>query len=748
MEDKKAKTEEITGTVEAVVYRNEQNGYTILEISAETKDVVTVVGIMPFVSEGETVTVRGGYVTHSEYGRQFRVDSFEKRIPEQPDAILKYLASGVIRGIGPKIAAKIVEKYGADTLEVICNHPDWLADFKGITHRRALEIGDALRRQMGFYRLFDFCRERVPMPVALRIYHAYGEEAIEHLQTNPYALCGRVQGFTFTAADQIAMDAGGEPDARERVLGATVRVLERACESSGHACLPVKQTIADVASLLSLDPKAVAEHEKSFVLESLLGYLYRKSGSLLYINRFYEAERNIAGRLLRLDRACVRYTVENMEPLVNRAMLESGLEFAAMQRKAIFEAASSGVLIITGGPGTGKTTIIKALIRIYKSMGCDVALAAPTGRAAKRMAESTACEARTVHRLLEVEFRGESGGAERITFMRNERNMLDADIIIIDEASMMDMFLTEALLAAIRPGARLVLLGDCDQLPSVGAGNVLRDLIASERFNTVRLTEIFRQDEESLIVTNAHRINRGEMPILYARDKDFFFMKRDGGRLISTLTEVATRRLPTTYGISAFDKIQVITPTRKGAAGTEALNLLLQAELNPPSKDKSEKKFRDIVFREGDKVMQIRNNYDLAWEENGKERFGVYNGDIGIIEKIDNRHSCMTIRFDGHAVQYGFDLLEDLEHAYAITVHKSQGSEYPFVVMPITDYPPMLMTRNLLYTAVTRAKTMAVLIGREDVLANMVENDRETVRYTGLCDLLQNAEGGHVESGD
>lgn len=744
MEDVKGAKEEVTGTVESVVYRNEQNGYSILEVSTDKKELVTVVGTMPFVSEGENITVRGSYVVHSEYGRQLKADSFEKRIPEQPDAILKYLSSGVIKGVGPKTAEKIVEKYGADTFEVMSNHPDWLADFKGISPRRALEIGDEIRRQMGFYRLFDFCRDVVPMHVALRIYQNYGERAVEQLRTNPYALCGKIRGFSFTAADQIAMGAGGAPDARERVLGATVRVLERACETGGHACLPVKQVVIEVASLLELDPKEVAEYEKDFVLEKQIGYLHRKADSLLYINRFYEAERSIAGRLLQLDRACVRYRVEDMEPLVNRAMLESGLEYAAMQRKAIFEAASSGVLIITGGPGTGKTTIIKALIRIYESMGCEVALAAPTGRAAKRMAESTACEARTIHRLLEVEFRDEADGDEGATFARNEHNLLDADIIIIDEASMIDMFLMQALLAAIRPGARLVLLGDCDQLPSVGAGNVLHDLINSGCFNIVRLTEIFRQGSESLIVTNAHRINRGEMPVTDARDKDFFFMKREGGALISTLAEVTAKRLPATYGVSAFDKIQVITPTRKGAAGTETLNQLLQAELNPPAKDKAEKKFRNVVFREGDKVMQIRNNYDLTWDEDGKERFGIYNGDIGVIGKIYDRQSYMMVSFDGREVKYGFDLLEDLELAYAITVHKSQGSEYPFVVMPVTDFPPMLMTRNLLYTAVTRAKTMAVLIGREDALSRMVENDRETVRYTGLCDMLQSAGESHV----
>lgn len=730
---------EISGTVESVIFRNEQNGYTILEVfSEERKEIVTVVGIMPFVGEGESIYVRGNFVFHNEYGRQFRADNFEKRIPEDSNAILKYLSSGIIKGIGPKTAAKIVEKYGTDTFEVMSNHPDWISEFKGISLRRAMEISDAVRNQMGFYRLFDFCRDYVPMPVALRIYNTYGDDSIDILRENPYALCGKIRGFGFQTADTIALHFGYAPDARERILGATIRVLERACEVGGHACLPVKQVVSEVATLLELDAKIVAKHEKTFVIEKQIGYFYRRDGSLLYINSFFETEKRIAARLLRLDAACVRYTVRDMEPLINRTMIESGLEYAEMQRKAIFEAATSGVLIVTGGPGTGKTTIIKALIRIYESMGCEVALAAPTGRAAKRMAESTSCDARTIHRLLEVEFNGDDDGGT--IFVRNERNLLNADIIIIDEASMMDMFLTDALLAAIRPGARLVLLGDCDQLPSVGAGNILHDLIDSGMFNTVRLTEIFRQGNESLIVTNAHRINRGEMPIIDSRDKDFFFMHRNGEALITTLADVCTTRLPATYGASPFDKIQVITPTRKGAAGTESLNVLLQARLNPPASDKCERRHHEVVFRVGDKVMQTRNNYDLTWQENDKERFGIFNGDIGIIESIHEKQLHMMIDFDGRKVKYGFDLLDDLEHAYAITVHKSQGSEYPFIVMPIADFPPMLMTRNLLYTAVTRAKQMVVLIGRDDAMRRMVENDRETVRYTGLRDLLKEAE--------
>lgn len=729
--------EEVQGTVESVIYRNEANGYTILEIfSEQKKELVTVVGFFPFVAEGESVVARGGWVHHSEYGRQFRADSFEKRIPKDADSILKYLSSGVIRGIGPKIAARIVDKYGVDTFEVLSEHPDWLAEFKGISARRALEISDEIRRQMGFYKLFDFCKDYCGMTVALRIYQAYEDASIEVLRENPYRLCGRIDGFTFEIADRVAADCGYAKDGQARILGAASQVLKRACEESGHSCLPVRQVIEQTADWLELEPQMIAEKIQSFVLRKEFGYLHTESGGLLYLNSYLAAEKAIASRLLRLESSCVRYDGADMEPLVYRVEAERNMTFAPMQRSAIFEAASRGVTVITGGPGTGKTTIIRALIRIYESMGCQVALAAPTGRAAKRMSAATAHEAKTIHRLLEVEYRNEETNTS--IFQRNEHNMLEEDILIIDEVSMMDMFLFEALLAAIRPGARLVLLGDCDQLPSVGAGNILRDLIASGSLYTVRLTDVFRQGAESLIVTNAHRINRGEMPVTDAKDKDFFFISREtADQLVATVIDVCVNRLPRTYDVSAVEQIQLLTPTRKGALGTEALNRLLQARLNPPCDGKREHKFREVLFREGDKVMQIRNNYDLVWYENGAERHGVYNGDVGIILKIVDRQEYMMIDFDGHEVKYAFKLLEDLEHAYAITVHKSQGSEYPIVVLPLTDFAPVLMTRNLLYTAVTRAKDMVVLIGRREAIQRMVENDQVRVRYTGLKYFLE-----------
>ena len=728
-----------SGIVEAVVFRNEANGYTILEVySEETHTVATVVGTFPFVGEGETIRATGEWVVHSEYGKQFRATNFEKVIPKDTSAILKYLSSGIIKGIGPKTAQKIVERYGEDTFDIMSNHPDWIADFKGITSRKALEISDQVKKQTAFYKIFDFCKDKFPMTVALRIHNALGDGAIERLKKDPYGLCGEIEGYTFSAADAIAMENGYATDGRDRIYGATIQVLKRAAETGGHSCLPVKNVITEVADLIEIDAKTVGEAEKEFALSGEIGYFHREGGSLLYLPEYLNIERNIATTLLSLDRRCIRYDFSDMEPMVRRVEAENGILFAPEQRKAIFEASQSGVMLITGGPGTGKTTIIKALIKIYESMGCDVALAAPTGRAAKRMSEATSHEAKTLHRLLEVEFK--DGDEHSTVFARNERNMLDEDIIIVDETSMLDMFLLNSLLRAIRPGSRLVLIGDCDQLPSVGAGNVLRDLLESDAFNTVRLTEIFRQEKESLIVTNAHLINNGVKPELDKHNMDFFFMRRNGGdELLATLIELCVTRLPKTYNATVFDRIQVISPTKKGAFGTESLNKMLQHMLNPPLPEKAEKRHGETVFRIGDKVMQIRNNYDLVWIDGGKERFGIYNGDIGVVRKISNSHNSMTVDFDGRDVEYSFDLLEDLELAYAITVHKSQGSEYPFVVMPVADFTPMLMTRNLLYTAVTRAKEMVILVGKESSLMQMVENEKVSVRYTGLRMLLEAA---------
>ncbi|MBR5012155.1 MAG: AAA family ATPase, partial [Clostridia bacterium] len=490
------------------------------------------------------------------------------------------------------------------------------------------------------------------------------------------------------------------------------------------------------AELINVDAKQVAEFAKEFAICGELGYLQREGGALLYLPEFLGVEKSVAGYLHRIDSNCIRYDLSDMDAMVRRVEFESGLKFAEQQRRAIFTAANSGVTVITGGPGTGKTTIIKALIRIYESMGCDVALAAPTGRAAKRMSEATSHEAKTIHRLLEVEYCDDNGGTS--IFARNERNLLDEDIIVVDEASMIDMFLLNSLLRAVRPGARFILIGDCDQLPSVGAGNVLKDIINSDAFSTVKLTEIFRQGKESLIVTNAHLINQGDNPVLDKHDMDFFFMRREYTEsIVNTLTDLCVSRLPKKYNASLLDKIQIITPTKKGGAGTEALNKFLQQIVNPKDNNKAEKTCGEVVFRVGDKVMQVKNNYDLMWYEGGKEKCGIYNGDIGIIKSIVTNKNHMVIDFDGREVQYSFDLLGDLEHAYAITVHKSQGSEYPVVLIPITDFPPMLMTRNLLYTAVTRAKEMVIIVGREESLLQMVKNNTEHVRHTGLKTLLE-----------
>lgn len=726
----------LTGSIEHVIYANEDNGFAICDLGTESGDLITITGTLPYVGEGDSVTVYGKWVHNPKYGRQFRVETCERQMPADANSMLRYLASGAIKGIGPKIAQRIVDEFGDETFDVIEHHPEWLANVSGISRKSAKSIGADFAEKAGIRSAMMFFRDFFGAAATVRIYKRYGGNAVELAKKNPYRLCEEIEGIGFERADRMARDLGLATDSEDRICSGICYLLSSNAQANGHVCLPRDKTVQGAARLLGVDETAVND-----ALELLLAreqvHAERLGGiELLYDKKQYENEKYIATKLLLLDRVCPAMETANIGAFIDREQAETGVRYADLQRRAISDALENGVMLLTGGPGTGKTTVVRALLHIFSSMGLKIALTAPTGRAAKRLSESTSCEARTIHRLLE--YGGEESGG-RGRFMRDESNLLEENVLIVDEASMVDSLLMGALLRAVKPGSRLVLIGDADQLPSVGAGNVLRDLIDSGRFATVRLTEIFRQAQKSLIVTNAHAINRGELPRLDVKDNDFFFMPRsEDASITATVAQLCGIRLPRTYGAMATTGTQVIVPSRKGEAGTEHLNVVLQATLNPPSPEKREYRFREITYREGDRVMQVRNNYDMEWErDNGMTGAGIFNGDVGVIESIDPTDGNMRIRFEDRTVTYEFSLLEDLEPAYAVTVHKSQGCEYPIVILPLGNVPPMLRSRNLLYTAVTRAQCIVIVVGREDVLADMVRNNRQTMRYTGLSERLR-----------
>ena len=726
----------LTGSIEHVIYANEDNGFAICDLGTESGDLITITGTLPYVGEGDSVTVYGKWVHNPKYGRQFRVETCERQMPADANSMLRYLASGAIKGIGPKIAQRIVDEFGDETFDVIEHHPEWLANVSGISRKSAKSIGADFAEKAGIRSAMMFFRDFFGAAATVRIYKRYGGNAVELAKKNPYRLCEEIEGIGFERADRMARDLGLATDSEDRICSGICYLLSSNAQANGHVCLPRDKTVQGAARLLGVDETAVND-----ALELLLAreqvHAERLGGiELLYDKKQYENEKYIATKLLLLDRVCPAMETANIGAFIDREQAETGVRYADLQRRAISDALENGVMLLTGGPGTGKTTVVRALLHIFSSMGLKIALTAPTGRAAKRLSESTSCEARTIHRLLE--YGGEESGG-RGRFMRDESNLLEENVLIVDEASMVDSLLMGALLRAVKPGSRLVLIGDADQLPSVGAGNVLRDLIDSGRFATVRLTEIFRQAQKSLIVTNAHAINRGELPRLDVKDNDFFFMPRsEDASITATVAQLCGIRLPRTYGAMATTGTQVIVPSRKGEAGTEHLNVVLQATLNPPSPEKREHRFREITYREGDRVMQVRNNYDMEWErDNGMTGAGIFNGDVGVIESINPTDGNMRIRFEDRTVTYEFSLLEDLEPAYAVTVHKSQGCEYPIVILPLGNVPPMLRSRNLLYTAVTRAQCIVIVVGREDVLADMVRNNRQTMRYTGLSERLR-----------
>ena len=731
--DKREKQETLKGTIENVVYRNENNDYTVLEIVDGEDNLITAVGVIPLASEGEIVTLRGRWTYHKEFGKQFAFDSFDKSLPDDVDGIFKYLSSGSIKGIGPVTALKIVNRFGVDTFDVIEHRPEWLADISGITRKKAAAISKSFTEQSGIRGVMMFCKDYMGTGEVSKVYKKFGSGAVGIIKDNPYVLCSGELGIPFAKADAIAKSLGHNLESKNRIKSGIEYILNHQAAQGGHTCLPREEIASATAELLQIP----CDRVETFLFSLIEGAeisAYKKDGKeYIMTSEIAEAEDIIAKGLMRISQSASRFGAMDISSLIEKLELTSNITFAPMQREALFASLNNGVMILTGGPGTGKTTVIKAMLSIFGSMGLKTVLAAPTGRAAKRMSEATSEEAKTVHRMLEME--KTTDGSMR--FARGERNPLSENVVIVDEASMLDLALMAALLRAMKRGSRLVLIGDSDQLPSVGAGNVLSDLIASERIKTVRLVDIFRQSGESLIITNAHKINEGESPILNATDNDFFFVRRDReGDIAETVASLIDERLPRTYGANIREKIQVITPSKKGAAGVEVLNNVLQSRLNPESKFKKEKHAHGVIFREGDRVMQIANNYDIEWEKNGAVGVGLFNGDIGIIESINQNEECMVIRFDDKTVDYSFDLLEELDLAYAITVHKSQGSEYPVVIIPMYSCAPMLLARNLLYTAVTRAKSMVILVGRVDIPRKMIENDRQILRYTTLKDKI------------
>ena len=729
--------EKISGIIESVVFRNEENDYCVIEIIDSDNLLVTAVGIIPFASEGESVTLTGSWTYHKDFGRQFSFSAFEKKLPEGVDGILQYLSSRTIKGVGPVTALKIVNKFGEASFDVIENHPEWLAGISGITMKKAAEISEAFREQSGMRTLMMFCKDYMGSAEIAKVYKAFGTDAVEMIEDNPYLLCENDFGISFEKADALAKSLCIEPDNESRVLSGIKYVLSTNASNNGHTALPFDKLAVAATSLLEIGKNDIEAMLREFINKGTLDSLKTDGAEYVMTKEVSDAEAYVAKKLKALNDGIEFLSKENALMLIENAELSFGIEYAPLQRQAIYEAISSGVMILTGGPGTGKTTVIKALLNIFKSQGLSVVLSAPTGRAAKRMSDATSEEAKTVHRMLEME-RSET---EKLKFGRDRRNPLDEDVVIVDESSMIDLSLFKALLSAMKRGSRLILIGDADQLPSVGAGNVFSDLIESKAFKTVRLNEIFRQSKESLIVTNAHKINTGEAPILTAVDKDFFFVRRDNERDIpEAIASLITERLPKTYGKSIASEIQVITPSKKGVGGVDTLNAKLQAKINPPAKLKKEKLAHGTFFRVGDRVMQITNNYELEWERQGRCGLGIFNGDIGVIEEINLQDEEMKILFEDRLATYPFELLDELELAYSITVHKSQGSEYPVVIIPMYSCTPMLLTRNLFYTAVTRARRMVILVGRCDIPEKMVKNNREIKRYTTLkARILRNA---------
>ena len=730
--------ESLAGYVEHIIYRNADNGYTVLNL-VSGEDEITCVGIFSAIAEGENIEAQGEYTEHPTYGQQFKVTSFEEKAPEDEEAIERYLGSGAIKGIGLAMAARIVRRFKEDTFRIIEEEPERLAEIKGISNRKAMEIASQVNEKRDLRQAMIFLQQYgITMNLAVKVYQAYGQDVYGIIRENPYRLADDIDGVGFRTADEIAARVGIRMDSDFRVRSGILYTLLQA-SGEGHTYLPETELTPRASKLLNVTAEQVEKQYMDLAIERKIILKQMEDQTQIYAASFYYMEANTATMLKRLN---VSYDVSDaeIEQRIRGIEKKSGMTLDEHQVTAVKEAVRNGLLVITGGPGTGKTTTINTIIRYFELEGLEIFLAAPTGRAAKRMSETTGFEARTVHRMLELNGGAEGSGG----FERDESNPLEADVIIVDEMSMVDISLMYSLLKAISVGTRLILVGDVNQLPSVGPGSVLRDIIQSHACNVVMLTKIFRQASTSDIIVNAHKINHGEEVILDNKSMDFFFLKRyDADVIINVVLQLIKQKLPKFVDATPYD-IQVLTPMRKGLLGVERLNGILQRYMNPPANDKVEKEYGSTAFREGDKVMQTKNNYQLAWEIRTKfgltvdKGLGIFNGDMGIIRQINDFAEQMIIEFDeGRMVEYPYKLLDELELAYAITIHKSQGSEYPAVVIPLLSGPMMLMNRNLLYTAVTRARKCVTLVGNEVTFQQMIQNTSQQKRYSGLCDRLK-----------
>ncbi|MCD7966721.1 MAG: ATP-dependent RecD-like DNA helicase [Clostridiaceae bacterium] len=736
----------VCGFVERIKYRNEENGYTVLSLTDEG-DEYTLVGNFHYISEGEMVEATGPMTEHPVYGEQMTVETYEIKTPEDTAAMERYLGSGAVKGIGAALAARIVRRFKADTFRIMEEEPERLSEVKGISEKMAMAISEQVEEKKEMRQAMMFLQEYgISMSLAVKIFQEYGPRLYTVIKENPYQLADDIAGVGFKMADEIAKRVGIFTDSDFRIKSGVLYTLLQAT-ANGHTYLPEDELLSQASELLRVEKESIEKHLMDMQIDKRLVIRESEGIRIVYASQYYYMEMSVA-RMLHDLNIRGREPEETIRKKLLQIQKEESIELDEKQVQAVVEAVNSGLLIITGGPGTGKTTTINTIIRYFESEEMEILLAAPTGRAAKRMTEATGYEARTIHRLLEI-----SGmpGDERFVgmhFERNEENPLDADAVIIDETSMVDIHLMQSLLKAVNPGTRLILVGDVNQLPSVGPGNVLKDVIEAGCFNVVMLTRIFRQASQSDIVVNAHKINAGETVPLGKKSNDFLFIKRDDpNTIINAMITLVQKKLPGYVGADPYD-IQIMTPMRKGALGVERLNTILQEYLNPPDKSKLEKESGGVTFRVGDKVMQIKNNYNIEWEVRNKygipvdKGTGIYNGDIGIIREINLFAELVTVEFDeGRMVEYSFKQMEELELAYAITIHKSQGSEYPAVVIPIFSGPKMLMTRNLIYTAVTRARACVCLVGVPEVFQAMVDNEMEQRRYSGLkeriCEIYQ-----------